>query len=70
MIPAKVYTKRYRRSLARRDHLAYAELAHCFPCCDLPTDKRCRACKETFPCKLRRRITDTNQYLQDELTWV
>lgn len=58
MIESIVYSKRYVRIMWKRTPFRMANMAHCYPCCDVPTDYSCRMCTESFPCLLRRKPVD------------
>lgn len=57
MISTTIYSERYRRILAKKNQMAFAEKAHEYPCCDIPTIKMCSNCMGDFPCLLRRPIS-------------
>lgn len=54
MLGERVYSKRYVRIMWKRNPFMMANKAHCYPCCDVPTDEKCRMCAEDVHCLLRR----------------
>lgn len=55
MISTTIYSERYVRHIAVHNQIYYAEKAHEYPCCDIPTNRKCSNCRENFPCILRRK---------------
>lgn len=51
----RVYSERYTRIMWKRNPFMMANKAHCYPCCDVPTNKKCTGCQYPAPCLLRRK---------------
>jgi len=48
MIIKKIFTKKEAKELWENNQVRYAEIAHSYPCCDLPTDTQCVWCDEAI----------------------
>jgi hypothetical protein len=52
-----IYTKKERQELWERHPIFFAEKAHEFPCCDIPTFEMCLKCK-IKDCENKREIEE------------
>lgn len=55
MSDSRVYSERYVSIMWVRNPIMMVEKAHCYPCCDVPTNKKCTGCEYPAPCLLRRK---------------
>lgn len=55
------YTEKERNDMSRQNFIFYAERAHEFPCCDIPTIKMCWDCNidGAENCHNKKDIADT-----------
>ena len=47
-----------RKELWKESQILYAEVAHSYPCCELPTIEDCRICSLECDCKLRKTVRE------------
>ena len=59
----KIYTRQEALTLIKNNPSLYAEIAHNYPCCDLPTVEGCRRCiddlKDICPVRAKQSMTCT-----------
>ena len=63
----KIYTHKERMQLWNDDQVLFAELAHQYPCCDIPTEVNCKTCKITCENKGGRKMKMTDFEMDVEI---